>query len=62
MFDKINFTHDYWIFILPLVFMARQFFNTMPALWSTMVAYVVVICAGSAIRWRRGRWKTHRLV
>ena len=47
---------------MPLVFMARQFFNTMPALWSTMVAYVVVICAGSAIRWRRGRWKTHRLV
>ena len=47
---------------MPLVFMARQFFNTMPALWSTMVAYVVVICAGSAIRWRRGRWKIHRLV
>ena len=22
MFDKITFTHDYWIFVLPLVFMA----------------------------------------
>ena len=47
---------------MPLVFVVSRLHNTMPALWSTMVAYVVVICAGSAVRWRRGRWKRHRLV
>ncbi len=42
---------------LPLVFLVRHFHNTMPALWSTMILYVVVIFAGSAIRWRRGKWR-----
>ena len=47
---------------LPLVFLVRHFHNTMPALWSTMIVYVVVICAGSVIRWRRGKWRKIRLV
>ena len=32
MFDKITFTHDYWIFVLPLVFMAvdiTKFFSVL---------------------------------
>ena len=41
---------------LPVVFAVRRFHNTMPALWATMVLYVVVICIGSLARWRRGRW------
>ena len=47
---------------LPLVFVVRRFHNTMPALWSTMVVYVVIICAGSLVRWRRGKWKGIQLV
>ena len=46
---------------LPLVFAVRRFHNTMPALWSTMILYVIVICVGSAIRWRRGAWRRIRL-
>ena len=47
---------------LPLVFVVRRQHNTMPALWSTMVLYVVVICIGSLVRWCRGRWKGIALV
>lgn len=47
---------------LPLVFAVRHFHNTMPALWATMIVYVVVICIGSFIRWRRGKWRHIRLV
>ena len=47
---------------LPLVFVVRHFHNTMPALWSTMIVYVVVICIGSLVRWRCGKWKDIRLV
>ena len=36
--------------------------GSMPELWATMVVYVVVICIGSALRWRRGRWRSIRLV
>ena len=47
---------------LPLVWAVAALHNTMPALWSTMVVYVVVICAGSMIRWMRGGWKSIALV
>ena len=47
---------------MPLVFLVRHFHNTMPALWSTMVFFVVLISAGSLLRWRRGAWRRHRLV
>ena len=46
---------------LPLVFAVRHFHNTMPALWSTMILYVLVVCTGSAIRWRRGAWRRIQL-
>ena len=42
---------------LPLVGAVAVLHNTMAALWSTMVVYVVVICAGSLVRWRRGAWR-----
>lgn len=47
---------------LPLVFLVRRFHNTMPALWGTMIVYVVVISVGSLVRWRLGRWRKIRLV
>lgn len=47
---------------LPLVFAVRAVHNTMPALWGTMIVYVVVISAGSLVRWRCGRWTRIRLV
>ena len=46
---------------LPLVFLVRHFRNTMPALWSTMIVYVIVVFAGSVVRWRRGAWRRLRL-
>jgi len=46
---------------LPLVFVVRHYHNTMPALWSTMIVFVVLISIGSIIRWRRGKWKRHQL-
>ena len=46
---------------LPVVFVVRRFHNTMPALWSTMILYVVVIRVGSLVRWRRGGWKMVKL-
>ena len=47
---------------MPMVFVVRSVHNTMPALWSTMVGYVLVICVGSLVRWHCGRWKSIRLV
>lgn len=39
---------------LPLVFIVREFFNAMPALWATQVVYVALVLAGSVVRWRKG--------
>ena len=47
---------------LPLVWAVSAVHNTMPALWATMVVYVVVICVGSLVRWCRGRWRSIALV
>ena len=47
---------------LPCVFLVRRLHNTMPALWSTMVGYVVVISVGSFVRWRRGSWRCRKVV
>ena len=47
---------------LPCVFLVRSLHNTMPALWSTMVGYVFVICVGSFVRWSRGSWRGKRVV
>ena len=49
-------------FWLPLLFLVYWLHPTMPALWSTMIAYVVVICVGTWIRWRRGPWRSIKLV
>ena len=49
-------------FWLPLVWAVKMLHNTMPALWGTMVAYVVVICAGEIVRWRRGRWREIKIM
>ncbi|MBR0197922.1 MAG: MATE family efflux transporter [Kiritimatiellae bacterium] len=47
---------------LPLVWNVSVFYNTMPALWGTMIVYVAVICVGTIIRWRRGKWSRIKLV
>ena len=49
-------------FWLPLVFIVQAAVGSMASLWATMVAYVVVICAGEIVRWRRGRWQSIKLV
>ncbi len=47
---------------IPLVLAVARWHNTMTALWCTMVVYVVVICAGTLIRWYNGAWKKIRLL
>ena len=49
-------------FWLPLVWLVAKFDNTMGALWGTMVAYVALICAGTLLRFRRGRWRRIKVV
>lgn len=56
-----------WMFVasfliwLPVVFLVAEFRNTITALWATQVFYVVVISAGTVLRWRGGKWKFIRL-
>ncbi len=47
---------------LPVVFVVRQVHNTMPALWATNIGYVVIVGAGSIIRWKRGNWRARRMI
>ena len=47
---------------LPLVWVVAEWYNTMTAHWGTMVVYVVVICAGTLVRWYNGGWKRIKLV
>ena len=47
---------------MPLVFAVRHFHNTMPALWGTMILFVLVGGIGSTIRWCGGRWRSIRVV
>lgn len=49
-------------FWLPLVWLVKGVSNTMPALWGTMVVYVVIICIGEIIRWRKGKWKEIKII
>ena len=46
---------------LPLVFLTARIHNTMPALWFTIIFYVVIISIGSFIRWHRGKWQSYNL-
>lgn len=46
---------------LPLVAVVRAWHNTMPYLWSTMIAYVLILAIGSYIRWYRGKWRNIKL-
>lgn len=41
---------------IPLAFLVLALSGTMVELWLTTVVYVLVAAAGSAVRWRRGRW------
>ena len=47
---------------LPLVWVVAAVHNTMPALWGTMIGYVVLICVGSLVRWCGGKWRKVKLV
>ena len=47
---------------LPLVWGVSVVHNTMPALWGTMIVYVVVMCTGTFVRWHRGAWRDIRIL
>ena len=49
-------------FWMPILFLVYLKWPAMPAMWSTMIAYVVFICCGTAWRWRRGPWRTIALI
>ena len=49
-------------FWMPLLFLVFWRWPTMPALWSTMIAYVVLICCGTVWRWCRGPWRSIKLI
>ena len=49
-------------FWMPLLFLVYWKWPAMPAMWSTMIAYVVFICCGTVWRWRRGPWRTIKLI
>ena len=51
-----------FVFWMPLLFWAYRRWHSMVAIWSTMIAYVVVICIGTSIRWFRGSWRKIKLV
>jgi len=58
----------WWTFLcsfvlwLPAVFAVHAFGGDMVALWSTLIAYVLVMCVGTLFRWRLGRWKQVKLI
>ena len=47
---------------IPLVWLVSVFHNTMVALWGTIVVDVVILCAGSMIRWYGGFWKRIKMI
>ena len=47
---------------IPLVWLVSVFHNTMVALWGTIVVDVVVLCAGSMVRWYGGSWKRIKMI
>ena len=42
---------------IPSVAVVSRVCNTMPLLWGTMIFQVGVLCIGSVIRWKRGKWQ-----
>ena len=56
-----------WMFVcsfvvwMPMVFLVKYWTSDMVYLWITMIVYVLVISAGSFVRWRQGRWKRIRI-
>ena len=47
---------------IPLVCLVSVFHNTMAALWGTIVVDVVILCAGSMVRWYGGFWKRIKMI
>lgn len=47
---------------LPVVALVRLFDGSIVALWATMILEVIVLCVGTVVRWRRGRWKGIRVL
>jgi MATE family multidrug resistance protein len=46
---------------IPSVALVSRISNTMPLLWGTMIFQVAVLCAGSILRWKLGKWRNIRL-
>ena len=47
---------------IPLVWIVSVFRNTMALLWGTIVVDVVILCAGSMVRWYGGFWKRIKMI
>ena len=51
-----------FVFWMPLLFFVYSRWPTMPALWSTMIAYVIVAMIGVMLRWLYGPWRRIKMV
>lgn len=47
---------------IPLVWLVSVVHNTMIALWGTIVVDVLILCAGSMVRWYGGFWKRIKMI
>jgi MATE family multidrug resistance protein len=47
---------------MPLLFAVYIFHPTMPALWATMIVYIIIISIASIARWVWGPWRKIRLI
>lgn len=47
---------------MPLVWIVSVYRNTMTALWMTILLDVVILCAGTMVRWFGGGWKKIRML
>ena len=47
---------------IPLVWLVSVVHNTMVALWGTIVVDVLILCAGSVVRWYGGFWKRIKMI
>jgi MATE family multidrug resistance protein len=47
---------------MPLLFIVNHFHPTMPALWATMIVYIIIISIATIARWKWGPWRKIKLI
>lgn len=47
---------------MPLLFIVNHYHPTMPALWATMIVYIIIISIATLARWKWGPWRKIKLI